>query len=97
MPSCLLNIGPDRKDPDHIHEVPVNCGSLNRIALIVIQTASAIGYDNNEENQAREYMEGMHTCHHEEDCPGWAVIACQSIMEGKRPFHQDDTQQEAQT
>src|SRR5215216_6246353 len=54
------------ENPYQIHEVPVNCGGLNWILFFIIEAFTAVSPDNRQQDQARQNVEGMHTCHHKE-------------------------------
>src|SRR5215207_3198747 len=77
--------------------MPVNRGCFHGIILYIIQTASAVDPNNGQQDQTCEYMEGVHACHHKKCCTGRAAACSQAFLNGKSPFHQDHTQQKAQS
>src|ERR1041384_1634550 len=54
--------------PNQIYEVPIDCRGLYRILFFIIQTLPSITPNNRKENQAREHVQRVHSCHHKECC-----------------------------
>ena len=71
--------------PHHINEMPVDCSSLNDpVLFFCVQTFASVIQHDEQENNTRENMESVHTCHHEED----RTVGAIAHREGRiAPFH----------